>query len=268
MQQTGTQKAHKKPFLDYIRIATWDYMQYTDILARLMKNWPFKWEQGRWLQYRGWRKEELFIGHGEQNGKHHCIIQTSGSLSDRVIKTLLSLEGWYCTRLDIQVTLFCPKEFKLAWVRDQCRTKNTTLIESKENDTLYLGSRTSDIFTRLYEKISTEKLLRLEFELKGLRARAAWESLMLGEYAQAIFLYYLRSSKLPNDIIEMYENYDVASTKHAMRLIHEHDTEKVLKWITSLSDSIEENMANHEIGESVKVLVRSWAKLADKLDRN
>lgn len=266
--QADTHNAHRKPYLDYIRIATWDYTQYTNVLARLMKNWPFKWKQGRWLQYKGWRKEELFIGHGEQNGKHHCIIQTSGSLSDRVVNTLLALDGWYCTRLDIQITLICPENFKLAWVRDQCRTNNTTLIESKNNDTLYLGSRTSDIFARLYEKIAIEKLLRLEFELKGLRARAAWQSLMLGEYAQAIFLYYLRSSKLPDDIKAMYEDYEVESTKHAMRLIKENDTEKVLKWITSLSDSIELNLANHEIGESVKVLVRSWAALADKLDQN
>jgi hypothetical protein len=53
-----------------------------------------------------------------------------------------------------------------------------------------------------------------------------------------------------------------------MRDIELHDIGKTWKWIESLDDSMEKYMGNHEIGEQVKTLVRSWAGYADKLDKS
>ncbi|GAG99393.1 unnamed protein product, partial [marine sediment metagenome] len=235
-------------------------------LAKIMEAWKGGWKQSKWLQYSGWRKDEFFIGIGEQKGKSHTIAGASGHLSQRMFKSLKDRLSWYATRIDVQVTIYCPDDLKLSDVRDRCKTKNTTLIESQFNDTLYLGSRESEVFTRLYEKPIIDKYLRLEFELKGGRARTAWDALCKGETVEDVFLYYLRKSKLPDDIAQMFESYDKDATTEIMRDIQLHDNVKVLKWIESLDESMEKHMANHQIGESVKTIVRAWAKFADKLD--
>lgn len=232
-----------------------------------MRSWEGGWQRGKWLQYKGWRKESLFIGVGEQKHKRHAVLSVSGGLSQRLLPSLKSLDGWYCTRLDLQETIEAPDYIRLAEIRDECSTGNTTLIESSDNDTLYLGSRTSEIFTRLYEKPLDTMMLRLEFELKGGRSKMAWRAILDGEIVNNIYRYYLEDSKLPQDVLDLFASIGAETTKNAMRDVALHDIGKTLKWIESLDTSMEKNMNNHEIGEEVKTLVRSWAAYADKLDK-
>lgn len=255
--------------LDYIRIAAWSPRAYTGVLARIMTAWPEEWKQGNWLQYAGWRKEGFFIGHGEQRRKSHTIINVSGELSQRLLPTLKNLTGWYSTRLDVQMTIDHPKrdDRRLSYVRDACKGSNTTLIESNENDTLYLGSRTSDLFTRLYEKYLDDKpYLRLEFELKGTRSRAAWEAITMGEPLSNIFKYYLDRSRLPDFAKLWFKDETAIATAEAMNSARLENAKKKLAWIRSLDACMEKSMGDHDIGDEVKEIVRSWAKYANHLD--
>lgn len=254
------------PSIDYIRLATWNADDYPRVMSRIMRSWENGWEQGKWLQYKGWRKEGVFIGVGEQNGRRHAVICASGGLAHRLFSGLKNLQGWYCTRLDLQETIVEPEYVKLSSVREDCHTKNTSLIESNENDTLYLGSRTSEIFTRLYEKPLDIMMLRLEFEIKGSRSKMAWQALLKKETVASIFSFYLDASKLPIDILDLFRDQTAESTKATMRAVESHDIGKTWKWLESLDATMEKNMANHEIGEQVKSLVRSWANFADNLD--
>lgn len=254
---------------DYIRLASWKTYAYTSVLGRVLRAWPEGWEQSKWLQYKGWRKEGFFIGHGRQQNKTHTIINCSGALSQKMLPTLRDIEGWYCTRIDLQITIeACVMgNLTLSQIRDECQTNNTTLIESMDNDTLYLGSRTSEKFTRLYEKfLNSTKYLRLEFELKGERSRAAWEAIAKGESLDKIFKYYVKKSWLPEYAREWFAAYGVSSTAETMRLEVLHGHKKKLEWLESLNPCIEQHMANHDIGDQVKILVRSWSKYADYLD--
>lgn len=255
---------------DYLRIASWSDRAYSNIVARVMLAWPDDWKQSKWLQYRGWKKESFFIGHGRQQGKSHTVINVSGSLSQKMLPTLRELDEWYCTRIDLQITIdACVMgDDRLAMVRDDCDTKNTTLIESIENDTLYLGSRSSDVFVRLYEKIlEDKKYLRLEFELKGQRARACWLAIVQGESIDKVFKYYNKRSKLPGNVKEWFDAYGVAATQEAMNNEILHASRMKLKWLQSLDTAVMKYMNNHDIGDDVKELIRSWAKHADYLDR-
>ena len=45
-----------------------------------------------------------------------------------------------------------------------------------------------------------------------------------------------------------------------------HSNEKKLKWLTSLDSSFRLAIADHEIGETVRNLVRSWSQFADEID--
>ncbi len=256
--------------LDYIRLASWHDLAYTRIAARLMSNWENNWQHGKWLQYKGWRKEGLFFGIGTQQRKPHAVLNISGHLSHQMLPSLRSLTDWYATRIDVQVTIKTPlgSGDTLALVRDECKTENTTLIESQENDTLYLGSRASDKFTRLYEKNLDQQYLRLEFELKGQRSRKAWEAITKGEPLDRIFHYYVKQSKLPKRVRDWYTGAKASATTEAMNQQRITEANKQLSWLRSLESVVGRMMADHEIGEQTKVLVRQWADLADKLDKN
>lgn len=254
--------------IDYLRIASWKPNAFVNTMVVMMEDESVKWERGKWLQYIGWRAENVFIGRGEQHGKAHTLINISGYLAQNFYQFCVGLTGWYCTRIDLQRTIKTPlaDDEKLAMVRDDCTTKKLTLIEGEENDTLYLGSRTSDLFTRLYEKILEDTYLRLEFELKGYRSRAAWDALKTGETADKVYFYYLERSALPEQIKDHYSREGDSATEQVMRLQLAHDEAKKLAWIMTLDASMMKNLASHGIGEQVKVIVRSWAKHADYLD--
>ena len=245
--------------LDFVRLGSWDHKSYPYTLSTIMHAWPDDWEQGNWLQYKGWRKKGFFIGHGEQNGERHHVLSTSGSLSEKMRKGLLKRDGWYATRVDVQITIPRPDEIILADVQRKLGKKGTTLISSEENDTLYLGARTSELFTRLYEKPLDKMYLRLEFELKSTRARASWEALQAGASTGSIFAYYLEKSKLPDCVKTHFYNADDKATERAMSAELASDNAKTLKWIRSLDASMMRHMANHDIGQDVIDIIRAWA---------
>lgn len=253
--------------LDYLRLASFDF-NYSKMIASFMYDWAGDWQPSRWLQYKGWSCEGVFVGVGEQSKSRHMIISASGSESVGLSAWMLKYRSFYCTRMDLQRTIIKPKHAQLRRIRQRTNTANTTLIESRENDTLYIGSRTSDLFTRLYEKDLDVMYLRLEFELKGSRSRAAWAGMMHGRTPSEIYSYYLKKSSLPCKVKSWFRELDDSNAFKADREIVLQTAKKKLKWLRSLDESIEKAMANHEIGEQVKTLVRSWAAAASTLDEN
>ncbi len=255
-----------KSQIDYLRLASWGHEPYVEVMAMIMSTWPGDWQRGRWLQYAGWRKEQFFIGMGEQLRKRHAILQASGSFAHKVYGMMGEFDGWYATRVDIQRTLKKPDWADLALLFKFLGKKGTSLISSEENDTLYLGSRTSDLFTRLYEKQYEETYLRLEFELKGKRALMAVQAMYAGEECDRIYDHYLDKAKLPKRYKTLFKNIDHLATKRAMTKELAHESKKKLKWLTSLDSSVRLAINDHEIGEQVKILVRSWSSYADRID--
>lgn len=254
--------------IDYIRLASWGHEPYTQVVSNLMTNWPDNWKRGMWLQYAGWRKENFFLGIGNQNGKRHAVLQASGNLANTMYQAFVDYPDWYCTRIDVQRTLKRPEWVDLSELYKLIGKKGLSLISSEENDTLYLGSRSSDIFTRLYEKPFEEKHLRLEFELKGQRAKMAWLGIKAGEEADQIFDYYLDKCKLPAKYIALFKNANHDATKKAMTAEVTHSAKKKLAWIISLDDTVRAAIGDHEIGERVKILIRSWSKYSNDIDIN
>lgn len=252
--------------LDYLRLASFKF-NYATIISELMNWYPGGWKPGRWLQYKGWRKESYFVGVGEQAGKRHMVISASGTESNRLAHFMDGYLDFYCTRIDVQRTIEKPRHAHLRRVRTATKSENTTLIESKDNNTLYVGSRGSDLYTRLYEKPLETMYLRLEFELKGARSQAAWAAIVHGKVPAQIFSHYLAKSKLPGKVKSWFSEPGDDNSFEVDRLIVIHSAKKKLRWLRSLDDSIERAMADHEIGEEVKTLVRSWAIVADRLDK-
>jgi len=252
--------------LDYIRLATWDIVGYPTIVSELMQQSPGGWEHGSWLQYKGWRKEQIFIGHGEQDKKRHTIIQASGNMAQELKEWLMNNCGaWYCTRIDYQVTILHPYHLSLEKIHQSLGAKKTSLISS-ETQTLYLGKRTSDIFTRLYQKKLAALWLRLEFELKGNRAKGAWVAMLGQKTNNQIFQYYLGRSILPEAAKKHYRDVSVDTNELALTAELTATAEKKLAWLQSIDQAVMLAITDHEIGDRVKILVQSWANYAANLD--
>lgn len=247
--------------LDYLRLATWNSAHYAYMASELMRVWTWEYRPGKWQQYTGHRARSFFMGTGEQDKRRHHVVHASGSLAERMRKSFMQFDGLYGTRADIQMTILKPEWVCLAKLHKNMGAKNTTLISSEENSTLYIGSRESDKFARLYEKPLRDKMfLRMEFELKGKMAAGAWNAILAGETVGGIYKRLLIKSKLPDAFKRLFENSSDTATDKALRAEIEHDNQKTLKWIMSLDNCMRRHINNHEIGDAVADIVRSWAE--------
>lgn len=254
--------------LDYIRLATWNTTHYSYMASEIMRVWTWEYQPGKWLQYTGHRAKQFFMGTGEQNGRRHHVVSASGSLAERMRKSLMLLDGFYCTRLDLQMTILKPNQVDLAKLHKSLGKKRTTLISSEENDTLYFGNRESDKFARLYEKPLNGKMyLRMEFELKGKMAAGSWNAILAGENVGAVYARLLIKSILPSKFKAMFESADDTATDKALRAEIEHDNQKILRWIKSLDAAMFRHMNNHEIGGEVRKIISDWSRSATEIDK-
>lgn len=126
----------------------------------------------------------VFWGTGLQGEFNHHLVQVSGAAADRFSAFLLSssLSKYSVSRVDIQLTLPLPEWFKARDFLDNLRngvwlgrSRKCTMVDNYGADTVYIGSRKSDRFARLYVK--EESYYRLEFEYKGDRAAAVFDTL-------------------------------------------------------------------------------------------
>ncbi len=251
--------------LDYLRLAAFEF-NYAKLISEFMNGWEEQWKPAKWLQYDGWKLGKLFVGVGEQAKKRHMIMFISGSETHKLAEWMHDELSFYATRLDVQRTIQKPEHAKLRRIQKSTKTNNCTLIESPENHTLYIGSRTSDVFTRLYEKPLDTMYLRLEFELKGKRGRSAWGALVHGKTTNDIFAHYLDKSHLPNTVKSWFsEPQDDLGVEFEMAQVTQ-SAKKKLAWLRSLDGSINQAMACHEIGGQVRAIVRMWAQEVNRLD--
>lgn len=136
-----------------------------------------------------------FFGEKTRHALHahkedRTLLRVSGRRAQRVLT--MCREGDNCTRLDVQITIRVPggdvKGF-LAYQRDLARMApavrghrpEVKSVETEKGpETVYIGSRSSDVFIRLYDKFEecgeewARGCVRLEVELKGKTSKALW----------------------------------------------------------------------------------------------
>lgn len=186
--------------VDYLRLATWDFTTYTRLAAQIRAKFPGEWSGRHWLQYNGHQNpgHGIFYGSGDQGDRKHFVASASGTNAQIFFDFILAqspitLAKLYCTRIDLQQTIAHP-DIVLRKVFKACPRKTKTWIES-DTDTLYIGARGSEAFTRLYQKLE-KKWLRLEHEFKGHRARSIFlQAVQSGTPAKVLQSHFITATR-------------------------------------------------------------------------
>lgn len=120
---------------------------------------------------------------GEQGGRVHYMIRMGGELCDRLVtvaSTMLAEGTVNCTRIDLQVTTSEPSKWSQFSLFSDLQERGTlcSMMQSEDRqvgrmETVYIGSRSSQRYTRVYVKKTRGggRLLRFEVEFKSKLAR-------------------------------------------------------------------------------------------------
>jgi hypothetical protein len=244
--------------MDYLTVTTFTNKEYERAFNAIDDNCDRDWERSGVMQYKGNASGGLFHGQGEQQGRTHYMVRASGEQADKYGYAMLQ-SGARVTRLDIQITLEMPNWWDVRAVTDSLRggvwpnrIRKITSIDGNGEDTVYIGSRTSDKFIRVYVKGS--EWLRFEIELKGDAARVAAKHIKTGGRPSMAGILLSELSKLPMCQMVDYFMKGVGKSQGSVEIkVRQVQPEKIkkMRWLASLLPAIEQLMNDHDYGHSV-----------------
>lgn len=184
----------------------------------------------------------IFIGEGFQDGKAHYIVQVSGEAANRLLYYGLKLTQHGIARvkrLDLQVTVPYPDKWSQFKFLIDMHEKGRMVQwrESKDVEgraqTVYVGNRTSERFTRLYVKFSHggERLLRLEVEYKGNRAEAMGRSILAGRRPKEYLAHELQTTFDHDGLTAVFAGSLDGAAPHTERVRVTSSTQKTEAWL-------------------------------------
>lgn len=154
-------------------------------------------EGAKVMQYLGWNVSggmgTLFYGEALQDGRQHYMIRISGeaAANSQAVNDILPAvrSGWVrVTRMDVQLTRDMPKGWQQGDLFTHAKEAGKTVgwyesrtVDGKQLATVYIGSRSSARFVRVYQKLVGDVItLRIEYELKAEVAQAFANMLAYG----------------------------------------------------------------------------------------
>nr|CRY96568.1 hypothetical protein [uncultured prokaryote] len=169
----------------------------------------------RWLQWKGeshqFGEGNIFTGLAEIAKQQWVVIRASGELAGDVLMYFYELiEGralLKVTRLDLQITTNEPKGWGQINLCNRLYSDGKAAqflgsidgLTGKRLETVGVGSRTSEVYTRIYQKLTDggSRLLRLEVEYKGRKAQAVVRDMVATTFDQQLKFHL--QSKLSDD---------------------------------------------------------------------
>lgn len=274
--------------IDYLSLTTYSHFDFLSVANQLEREYDGGLVQARRMQYNGLEYKtdsgSFFMGIGMINEREHHMIQASGMLSHRVAEichewgfsTMSKPDQWSCKRIDIQLTIR-HENLDAHELRKRIRgaewpkgiARKLTVISS-ETDTLYIGSRSSAVMFRIYQK--DDEHVRLELEMKKDVAKRCWEwfireckdSESMNRTAVDILSFEVRN--IPN--VEYLRKYrkalasknriDVSTGERA-----KGDDSKKYKWFVSLIPTLERMANDSDYGWKVRAVFKG---IIDKSD--
>lgn len=199
-----------KSSLDWITLTSFERQpmrRVADDVLRYLKAKNEVAKPSKIMQYEGntWVHQGIFMGMANQGSREHMMIRVSGESAELALPALwrnradIGDECVTATRVDVQLTLMSVSQESdhitslyrscAQAMRDGAKGANphgskVTLIDGDNGEcTLYIGSRQSERYMRVYQKKSREGELytRLEIECKGTVAKSLVRMLAAGE---------------------------------------------------------------------------------------
>ena len=230
------------------------------------------------LQYKGVQGEGVFFGEATQGGRQHWMFQASGEMADYVFMGYPRDFGpydWNVTRCDLQVTIPIPPRFSSRDLYDDLqiwdgpgKPRISQLLQSGDgNDTVYVGSRSSDRFTRIYVKPIDGglKALRFECEYKGEHAHRVFQDCIAEPRNRRFILgYEVRSLPMLSNSLKTAFLRVLGAESHKPKIDRVTSQSATLDWLrTQVHSTIMRALNDHEIGHEVERLVAYWHNYPD-----
>jgi hypothetical protein len=238
--------------LDWLTLTSYDtqlleaHARY--IVSRIPEHMPTAKNR---MQYAGLVCDGVFYGVGKQHNGLHAILQVPGWRS-RVAAVIAQLdtEPIRCSRFDLQITVdvaLVPSIERLfnmlnnadtsEWNHTGPRPKLQHIRNSDGYDTLYVGTRTSELFRRIYVKpIEGEDYVRFEVEYKGNLARALWERGDLSSREAQADIFRHQFHALPRTVQSQLQPFVERVGAGSGEFVPVHrctDEEKAIEWFAS-----------------------------------
>lgn len=249
--------------VDWLTIASYKFKSYTQVAAWVRSKYGTTWKRSKWLQYEGFTNGSIFYGKAQQTNKEeHYIVKVSGLMASDFLTHFRQLhfaDTFYCTRIDIQRTIPRPVWWIPREVKDAIHNEGVvcSMVESDTGSTVYIGSRSSGRFVRLYEKdMSKAKFVRLEIELKGGHSRNAYDYILDGATVASVYGSHLYKLDIPGQWVADYlpGEYDDLDLTLAQ---NKSDMEKRMKWLRTLIPTFQKMLNDHSIGYETKSVFES-----------
>jgi hypothetical protein len=225
------------------------------------------------MQFDGMSFGQTYWGASEEGW---YMMRASGQRADDLVEDASGVKAARCTRIDLQLTLTCPLGLSMRQAADEVRheawpgpKRKVTLVEGDDGlDTVYLGSRTSERFCRIYVKMADGvRWVRMEYEYKGELARGVWSKLANGGKIAPI----MRSEclRLPTTPLVAMFCTKLAGYDEVTRGRKVPDDNATYRWlIDAVTPAVVRMMRSHDLGERTRRLVEEWAKIGQDIDND
>ena len=257
-----------RAYIDYLRLGTWDEHAYLKIVSK-MRLLDKGWRPGNWLQYHGQKSEHMFYGVGLQQDRRHYIVQASGELAQMFYDSTIDYGQMFCKRIDVQKTIEEPENYRPLKLYEDFKNepgnkRNSSIILSDSGSTVYMGSRVSDSYIRVYQKdIEGNPFIRLEIEIKGNTALDVYENLRT-ETMRITDIYdtIAKRFKLPEYLQTWFETDKDANGSFLLHCDNRYKNNR-LQWLGGLGATIIKMGRDHDTGTIVKSWLESWLEQID-----
>lgn len=216
-----------------------------------------------------------FIGRAIQNGRENFMLRLSGyAAEDNKNPCIIQKQSGIarCTRIDLQITTEVTDKWSQFDLLKRLKSsgKMTGYIESKVKglgyETVYIGSRQSERFLRVYIKQGENpRLLRFEVEYKGNRSDAVLRGMGDGQLAGNYLMHEVQSTVRDKGITMIFEPLLSGSRGYSPRLLAHNSLEKQENWLISqVLPSFTRHINDHN--SSGRVELAFMSALRDAID--
>lgn len=232
---------------DWLTLTSYEPLFYRHWLPYLMQQ-DDRPEESKVMQYQGHVHSipggTAFLGAAIQKGADHYMLRLSGHAAELNKDWALSQhrQGYIrCTRCDLQITVPMPSDWSqwalLTRLKEKGRTTGwiESSVRGRGSQTVYVGSRTSDRFIRVYVKPAGKSdLLRLEVEYKGDRSNTVIREIARGKGTVTQFLLHELQTTLRDDALSLLYEPSLSGAKPLnVRLKVATSLEKQERWLLS-----------------------------------